>query len=383
MRILFTGGGTGGHIYPILAVAEELQILASQKNINLDLRYFGAYGSYQYLLASNGILVSKIISAKWRRYFDLKNFLDIPKFFLSFIQAMWKIFWFMPDVLFSKGGPGSLPVVMASRFYRIPVMIHDSDAVIGLANKIAARYASRIGISFESAAGIFGQKPKLLKKVALVGNPVRRSLLLGSILEQGTAKRVFGFDQTKKLVMILGGSQGSAKLNEFFFSIALELMKDYQILHQVGVGNFEEMKKELNLLLKNYSEEEKSAYKIAPYFDKDLKDAYCAADLVISRASSGAIFEISAFGKPAILIPLPEEIVGPHQILNAYEYAKTGAATIIEESNLKAGIFINQLNKIFNDQLLFKSMSESAKKFFKPDAAKIISEEIIRLGSKG
>ncbi len=143
IRILFTGGGTGGHIYPILAVAEELQFSGGQ--IQLDLRYFGAPGQYRNLLETNGIKVLKIFSAKLRRYFDFRNFIDIPILLpLSIIQAFWKVFWFMPDVLFSKGGPGSLPVVLACKFYRIPIIIHDSDSIVGLANQIIAANADEV-----------------------------------------------------------------------------------------------------------------------------------------------------------------------------------------------------------------------------------------------
>ncbi len=383
LRILFTGGGTGGHIYPILAVAEELQILAPQKNLAIDLHYFGAPGPYHILLENNGIKALKILSAKWRRYFDLRNFTDVLILFpLSIIQAFWKVFWLMPDVLFSKGGPGSLPIVLACKFYRIPIIIHDSDSVIGLANKLAARFADKIAISFNSEADFISQKIKnseiLSQKTALVGNPIRRSLIRGNILESDTAKKLFGFNPEKPVVLIIGGSQGSIKINDFMLDIAGELIENFQILHQTGIKNFDEVKEQLNLVLKNYSQEEKSHYKVVSYFDKDLKDAYSAADLVISRASSGSIFETAAFGKPAILVPLPSEVVGDHQTKNAYEYAKNGAAIVIEESNLKPNIFITQLKNLFSNPERLKAMSEAAKKFAKPEAARIIAEEILK-----
>lgn len=382
LRILFTGGGTGGHIYPILAVAEELKNISNQKGIKMKFRYIGAPGDYRYFLSTNGILVSRIFSAKWRRYFDVRNFLDIPLFALSIIQAFWKVFWYMPDVLFSKGGPGSFPTVLACWFYRVPIIIHESDSVPGYANKLAFKYASKIGISFESTIEYLKNLKngeKLIKKTALTGNPIRLSLL-DRPLGQGMAKKVFGFNSEKKLILVIGASQGAAKINDFFMEIAPDLIKEYAILHQTGVKNFEETRVSLNAVLKNNNQEEKSNYRLVPYFEKDLGDAYSAADLIISRSGSSSIFEIAAFGKPAILIPLPENIAAnDHQRKNAYEYAKTGAAIVIEENNLNKGIFLTQIQKFSDNPNALNSISESAKNFAKINAARIIAEEIIQL----
>ncbi len=142
---------------------------------------------------------------------------------------------------------------------------------------------------------------------------------------------------------------------------------------------FEEVKKELDIIFKNFPESDKARYKTVPYFEKDLKDAYSAADMVISRASSGSIFEIAAFAKPSILIPLPSEVAGEHQIANAYEYAKSGAAIVIEQANLEPNIFLGQIKKIFSDPQNMAQMSQAAKSFAKPEAAKVIAEEILKL----
>ena len=159
-----------------------------------------------------------------------------------------------------------------------------------------------------------------------------------------------------------------------------ELIKKYAILHQTGFKNFEEAKNELNLSLKTINHDEKLNYKIVPYFEKDLGDVYSAADLIISRSGSSSIFEIAAFGKPSILIPLPENIAAnDHQRKNAYEYAKTGAAIVIEENNLNKGNFLTQIEKLFNNPDILNSMSESAKDFAKINAAKTIAEEILKL----
>ena len=387
IKILFTGGGTGGHIYPILAVAEELQKISIERKIEIELYYFGAPQNYQPLLIQNGISVSKIFSAKLRRYFDFRNLVDIPFFFLSIFQAFWKVFFLMPDALFSKGGPGSLPIVLACWFYHIPVIIHESDSIPGLANKLAARFAYRIGTSFASTAELFlkkikkeEKKIKRQNKIALIGNPIRQSLIENP-LERGIAKRIFGFDEQKPLIFVIGGSQGAIRINDFILNASSELIENWQILHQTGINNFSEVKNELSVISKNWPEEKKNRYKIVSYLEKDLKDAYAAADIVVSRAGSGSIFEIAAFNKPAILIPLPEA-AADHQIANAYEYAKEGAGIVIEQANLGLNVFLNQLEKLFNEPDRLNQVFLAAKKFAKPEAAKIIAEELVKLRNK-
>ncbi len=379
MRILFAGGGTGGHIYPIIAVAEQLLILSRNKGIDLDLHYLGTAGDFKETLLASGISISHIFSAKLRRYFDIRNFLDIFIFFISFFQALWKVFWIMPDVLFSKGGPGALAVVLAARFYRIPIIIHESDSVPGLTNLLSAGFSDKIGISFASAAQYF--KAKLAGKIALIGNPIRNSLISGG-KEKEAAREILGFNSQEPLILVMGGSQGAEKINDFMLSAAEELIKEFQIFHQTGNKNFNGVKNELDVIFEYYPEEIKKRYKLTPYFEENLKDVYTAVDVVVSRAGSGSIFEIAAFGKPAILIPAPENIVGRHQIVNAYEYSETGAAIVIEQDNLVPHIFLSQLKKMFSDSEKLKTMSEAAKNFFKPEAAKIIAEEIIKLGAK-
>jgi UDP-N-acetylglucosamine--N-acetylmuramyl-(pentapeptide) pyrophosphoryl-undecaprenol N-acetylglucosamine transferase len=375
-RILFAGGGTGGHIYPILAITEKIQVLAGKRGTPLEMKYFGPAGNYRQMLLKNGLDVSGIVSSKWRRYFDLRNIIDIPLFIIGLIQALWKVFWFMPDALFSKGGPGALPVVLAAKLYRVPIMVHESDSVPGLTNGISAKYASRIAISFASAADYLPEKKK--EAIALIGNPIRNFLISEETINQQTAKKIFGFDPELPLILVLGGSQGSTAINDFFFDAVPELVKEFQILHQAGLKNIKSASGEFNYVAGKLGEREKTRYKIAGYFEDNLKDALTAADIVISRAGSGSIFELAALGKPSILIPLPSA-ANNHQVMNAYEYAKTGAAIVIEEANLKTNILMTQLKSIFGSPEKMSLMSESAKKFAKPDAAEKIAEEILEL----
>lgn len=372
LRILFAGGGTGGHFYPLVAVAEELEAFTAKNNWELEMRYMGAAGSYAQELIRHHIAVMSLLSSKLRRYFAIQNILDIPKFFLSFFQALWKMYWYMPDVLFSKGGPGSLPVVLVAKWYGIPIFIHESDAIPGLSNRIAARYAKRIALAFAGAERYFPGK-----NIALVGNPVRKFLFSGYD-SQEVAKRALGFNPSLPLILVLGGSQGAVALNDFILDNLEPLIRDYQVLHQVGERNYAQVTKELEVAFREFVPEEKARYRAVPFLEKEIKDALAAADIVIGRAGSGTIFELAAAGRPAILIPLPEAANG-HQRENAYEFAGKGAAIVIEQENLLPNIFLNQLKKLFAEKETLGAMAASAKQFAKPDAAAKIAEELVNV----
>ena len=179
-------------------------------------------------------------------------------------------------------------------------------------------------------------------------------------------------------MLFLGGSLGSERINDFVLNNLEELIKDFQVLHQTGISNYQSVKNEAAVILKDYIEEEKARYQLIGFFEKNYKDALEAADLIISRAGGGIIFEIASFGKPSILIPL-KEAASDHQKLNAYEYANTKAAIIIEEKNLLPHLFINQVKDLFLYPIKLKQMSEAAKNFAKPETAQVIAEEIIGL----
>jgi UDP-N-acetylglucosamine--N-acetylmuramyl-(pentapeptide) pyrophosphoryl-undecaprenol N-acetylglucosamine transferase len=392
-----TGGGTGGHIYPLVAVAAELQVLAGQaginpvrgregsqrtstsNGINLEIRYLGSCGPYKELLELNNIRVGKIVESKLRRYFSLANFIDGPKFIFSLFQALFKTFWFMPDVVFSKGGPGALAVVLASRFYRIPVIVHESDTVPGLTNLISGRYAKLVAISFESAAAYF---PK--KDVVLTGNPIRTYLLSGLDKESKENNKGFlGFDPKSPLILVIGGSQGAAAINEFVLDNLPRLLSFTQILHQTGRNNYDAVLTRLESI-GGLTEEIKGRYRPVGYFENDIRTAFIASDLVVSRASAGSIFEIAAFGKPSMLIPLPPEVAAnDHQTKNANAYAASGAAIVIEQTRLTPDLFLDQLHKLLEDQRELAKISEAARRFAKPEAASNLAKIILKLGGYG
>lgn len=368
VRVLLTGGGTGGHIYPLVAVAQKLR--------GIDIHYFGNPGLFRDYLQRNGIKIHKIASSKWRRYFSLYNLLDIFKFLWSIFQSLWKVFWVMPDAAFSKGGPGSLAIIFACRFYRIPIIIHESDAISGLANRISARYAEKIELAFEEAGASF-ENIGAKTGIKVVGQPVRSELLVAGG-DSSQAKNSFGFTQSLPVLLVMGGSRGSEKINEFVLNNFEAIVSKFQVLHSVGLNNYSDYRNEFEFISKDINPYLLKRYYFVSYFEQNLASAYDAADLIVSRAGAGAIFETAAKGKPSILIPLPNSANG-HQDQNAYIYTKTGAAVVVEEENLLINIFINEALKIVANPTLMEKMSVAAKSFFKSDAADAIAEDILNL----
>jgi UDP-N-acetylglucosamine--N-acetylmuramyl-(pentapeptide) pyrophosphoryl-undecaprenol N-acetylglucosamine transferase len=282
IRIALTGGGTGGHVYPLVATMEAMQAYV-QQGYNIEFHYFGARDAWSEEVLGRGAQFHRIAAGKWRRYFSLLNLFDIPKIIWAFWQALWKMFFVMPDALFSKGGPGAWPVVVAAWFYRIPVVIHESDAVPGLTSLLSAPFSRRIALGFESAGHYFNPK-----KIVTTGNPVRQSLL-EKRLEQTAAKTELGFLPNRPLLVVIGGSQGAQALNEFILLNLKSILPIAQVYHQTGKANFMDVEKlsQAALLEVPAGAEAGSRYKAVPYLDDRTAGlGFSAADLILSPGRS-------------------------------------------------------------------------------------------------
>jgi len=370
IHILLVGGGTGGHMYPLVAVAKKIQEKSAQKQIELDLRYFGDPGNYVKLLTDAGIQIEEIVSSKLRRYASVLNFLDFFRFFIGFFQAMVKLYFFMPEVVFSKSGPGVLPIIYAARWYRIPIIIHESDAVPGLTNQASARHARIVELAFENARQYFVAN----KVVNVVGNPVRDSLI--AVKPAGACRQEMNLTDEKPIILIVGGSQGAQALNEFIMNHAEMLLNRFEIVHQIGTVNFEQYKKEFDFTTKHFNESLLKNYHPFPFLDDNqMACMLSAADVIISRAGS-SIFEIAASGRPSILVPL-STAANNHQFENAYAYSKAGACIVIEENNLLSGLVMTQLEKILDNKDFNEKMGAAAKAFYKAGAADLIAKDVL------
>ncbi|OHA11514.1 MAG: hypothetical protein A3H71_01250 [Candidatus Sungbacteria bacterium RIFCSPLOWO2_02_FULL_48_13b] len=369
MRIIFTGGGTGGHVMPLIAVTRELQRIAEDNRIlDIELRYLGPDNGAYDVLKHEDIICEAVSAGKWRRYLSIRNFFDIFLTLWGIIQSAYKLWRIMPDVIFSKGGYASFPVLVIARIYRLPVIIHESDATPGIVNRWSKKFAKRIAVSFAKTAEFFP-----VEKTAVVGNPVRKRLLGG--LRDGARDHLSIFSQ-KPVLLIFCGSQGAEPINRLVLSGLKNFINNFEIIHQTGPDNFADVSQQSMVIL---NKEDRSFYHPYPYLDETrLREAYAAADIILARAGS-TIFEIAAVGKPSVLIPLPHA-AQDHQRENAYEYAKTSGAVVIEEANATPNLVLHTILRIFETPGELERMREGATRFARIDAAETIAREILEIG---
>ncbi len=369
MKIAFTGGGTGGHFYPIIAVAESIQKISQQRKfISPELYFFAPTPYNQGILYDHKIKYKKVTAGKLRRYFSIMNFVDIFKTAWGSFIAFFDMFSVFPDVLFSKGGFGSFPAVLAAFILRIPVVVHESDSVPGIVNKFAGRFATRVALSYEEAAKYFDAK-----KTEVTGQPILEDK---KIPITANAFEFFGLESSIPTIFIMGGSQGSETINNAVLDSLVDLVKDFQIIHQTGKVKFEPVKESAEAILIN--QPNKNRYKPIEYLNSlEMMMAAGASSVIVSRGGS-TIFEIAAWGIPSIIIPITHSN-GDHQVKNAFSYAKYGACSVIKEENLKSHIFLAEIRRILGDKNIIESMKNGSKQFFKQGAADTIAQELLSI----
>lgn len=373
MKIVFTGGGTGGHFYPLIAVAESVRIVSREQHlVKPQLYYIGPEAFDEEALFENEIRFIPCPAGKWRRYFSFQNFLDLFVSGWGLLSALITLFSIYPDVIMSKGGYASVPVTLAARWLRIPVVIHESDVKPGRANLMAAKFATRIGVAFPETANAFPEKVR--NRIAHTGIPVRA--LLATVETEGS-KEHFNLDPAVPTILILGGSSGSTRINDVILSALAEFAAFANIIHQTGKVHFKAVESLAKVML------EKSAfahrYHAFPYLNAlSMRRAGGATDLVISRAGMTAIAEIAHWKKPAILIPIPEQ-VSHDQRTNAYAYAGAGAASVIEEANLTGNLLVSEAKRLVTNPEIAQAMAEKGYAFAAGNSARVIAEELVRI----
>ena len=334
-KIILTGGGTAGHVTPNLA------LIPSLKEHGYEIRYTGSYqGIERKLIEGAGIPYDGISSGKLRRYFDIKNFSDPFRVVKGYGEARKLIKLHRPDVVFSKGGFVAVPVVLAAKHYKIPVIIHESDMTPGLANKICIPSAAKICCNFPETLGYL---PK--EKAFLTGSPIRKELLQGDRL---TGLKHTGLSANRPIILIIGGSLGSVTVNRSVRHILPRLLESFQVIHICGKGNLDESLK----ATRGYVQYE--------YVDAPLKHLFAAADLMISRAGANSICEILALHKPNILIPLSAAASRGDQILNAKSFEKQGFSCVLEEENLSDDSLFQAITQTYHDRQTYISRMEQS-----------------------
>ena len=334
-RIVLTGGGTAGHVTPNIALLPRL------KELGYEIHYIGSYhGIERKLIEQYHIPYYGISSGKLRRYFDWKNFSDHLKVIEGYSEARSILKKLKPDVLFSKGGFVSVPVVMAAKHRKIPAIIHESDITPGLANKLAIPHAYKVCCNFPETLEYLPSE-----KAVLTGSPIRRELLSGN---RQNGLSYCHFQSGKPVILIMGGSSGSQFINEMVRSILPELLKTYQVIHLCGKDNLDA------------SYNNMVGYAQLEYANKELSDLFAAADLVISRAGANAICELLALRKPNILIPLSANASRGDQILNAHSFERQGYSMVIEEEALNPTVLQNAVKSLYENRKQYLNSMEKS-----------------------
>ncbi len=321
-RIVLTGGGTAGHVTPNIALIPEL------KAAGYDIQYIGSYdGMEKKLIEDMGISYHGISSGKLRRYFSMKNFSDPFRVLKGMSEAKKLMKELKPDVVFSKGGFVTVPVVFAAHSRHIPVIIHESDMTPGLANKLALPKASRVCCNFPETKALFPEG-----KAIVTGTPIRKELFSG---DSAFALTFCGFTDMKPVMLIIGSSTGSVAINNCIRENLDAILEKFNVIHLCGKGNLDES-------LKN-----KKGYVQYEYIKKELASLLALSDIVVSRAGANAICELLALRKPNILIPLSAAASRGDQILNAESFKKSGYSYVIEEENLNNETLLKGISYVY------------------------------------
>ena len=327
-RIILTGGGTAGHVTPNIALIPRLQ------ELGYDIQYIGSYtGIEKELIEAFHIPYHGISSGKLRRYFSLQNFTDPFRVLKGLGEAKKLVRELKPDVIFSKGGFVSVPVVLAGKRAKVPVIIHESDMTPGLANKLAIPSATKVCCNFPET---LENLPK--EKAILTGSPIRQELLSGNKI---AAMEMCGFSADKPVILVIGGSLGSVAVNTAVRAALPELLEDFQVVHLCGKGKLDES------LINT------KGYKQFEYVKNELRDIFAMSDLVISRAGANAICELLALRKPNLLIPLSANASRGDQILNARSSERQGFSTVLEEEDVTKESLLDSIHKLYQNRTAY------------------------------
>ncbi|MFA6142589.1 MAG: undecaprenyldiphospho-muramoylpentapeptide beta-N-acetylglucosaminyltransferase [Candidatus Omnitrophota bacterium] len=367
VRVLIASGGSGGHIFPAVALARalkdsksDIEIMFVGSSKELDRRIFEKE-KFRYLLISANKLPYGV------------SFKLIPFFFMLKLDILRMLFLFAsyrPNVVVGFGGYVSFPAIFAAYILNVPKIIHEQNVVPGRANKVLFKLANKVALSFDATKKFMGD---CVPKAVITGNPIRREMLNG---DRSLGIKKFGLEDSKFTVLVVGGSQGAHALNEKFIgalsAIDESVRRSMQVIHITGV-------KDYKWAVGAYSGIRNLEHRVFSFIDR-IEEAYSASDLVVTRAGASAIFEVAAFAKPMILVPYPYAIA--HQAENARVFSERGAAIQIDEKELSAEVFKNSILKLFNDRTLVKNMAGEVKRLAVPGASDALAREVLKVCEK-
>jgi len=373
MRILVSGGGTGGHIYPALAVATQLQQI-----YKADILYLGSDdGLETQLVPAAGFRMATIQAGKLQRYVSWKTVKGIARVPVGMAQAIGIIREFRPDVTFTSGGYVAVPAGLATRLQGAPLLLHQQDVPPNLSNKLIAPLATRISIAFADSRRYFPAG-----KTLLLGNPIRQEILDIRQVSVQQARTTLGFAPDLPLLLVTGGSQGARHLNQVVAQSLPALLKFCQVLQISGQKLFDETQVLADSVIADLDDATKQRYRLVPYLSDDMPMALQAAELVVCRAGAATLSELAILGKASILVPLPPALGSSPQEINADTFGNAHAAQVIRNIDLKLESLIDRVQYILNSPAQLLAMTSALKSFAKPLATQQIVEMIVKLARK-
>ena len=374
MRILISGGGTGGHIYPALSVATQLQ-----QQYQAEILYLGSDDGLETELAPKaGFRFASVKAGKLRRYLSWKTLVGVARVPLGMLEAVKIVRDFRPDVIFTSGGYVAVPAGLAAYLNGVPLVMHQQDVPPNLSNKLIGPLAKRISVAFADSLNYF---PK--QKTLHLGNPVREAILEVAGVPAEQARERLGFDPALPLVLVTGGSQGARHLNQVVCETLPELLMYCQVLQISGSKLFEETRSQAEQVLSGQNEVVKAHYRVVPYMDDEMALALQASSLVVCRAGAATLSELAVLGKPCLLVPLPPAIGGSPQEVNASMFARQQAAKVLKDGELTRPNLAKSIRSMLSSDEALRRMAEATLQLAKPHATEDIAAEVVRIAQRG
>ncbi len=374
MRVLVSGGGTGGHIYPALAIATELQA-----RYQADILFLGSDdGLETEIVPAAGFRLAAIKAGRLRRYISLSTVTGVLRVPPGMIQAIGVVRKFRPQVAFSSGGFVAVPAALAAKVNGVPMLMHQQDVPPNLSNRLAAPLATRISVSFADSLPYFPAR-----KTRLLGNPVRQAILDARSIDPSEARSRFGLDANLPMLLVTGGSQGARHLNQVTARALPKLLAQCQVLQIAGKQLYDETRLLVEGVLEGQDEKIRQRYRLVAYLNEEMPLALRAADLVVCRSGASTLTELATLGKPSMLVPLPPNIGSSPQEVNAAMFGRERAAIVIKNDDLTPEVLVEQALAAITSPTRLDEMARSASAFAKLSATQEIASELVGIAKAG
>lgn len=370
MRVIVSGGGTGGHVYPALAVAAQLRL-----QHQAEILFLGSDdGLETQLVPAAGFCLETIKAGKLRRYVSWQTVKGVMRVPLGMWQAVEVVRRFHADVAFTSGGYVAVPAGLAAYLNHVPLLMHQQDVPPNLSNKQVAPLATKISVAFEDSLAYFPAR-----KTLVLGNPVRQAILDIRQVAPMIARERFGLAGDQPMLLVTGGSQGARHLNQVTCQALPELLELCQVLHISGKDLYNETVEQSNSILAGADARLKERYRLVPYLNEEMPAALQAADLVLCRSGASTLSELAVLGKPSLLVPLPPAIGKSPQEANAAMFERRRAAMVVKDADLKPGLLVARVKYIITAPEMLACMMESARAMAKPQATQEIVDELVKI----